>query len=119
MMLIPSGTAVRIHIAVGITDMRMGMDGLAILTERVLHKDPFSGHLFAFRGRKANLIKIAFRDCYGLCLFTQRLDQGGFVWPEADNRGGKLVLSSAQLSLLLKGIDWRVPERVWRPAAAG
>ncbi len=119
MMLLPTGSAVRIHIAAGITDMRKGMDGLAMLVENVLRADPFSGHLFAFRGRKANLIKIVFWDGNGLCLFTKRLDQGSFMWPQVDDRGGKVVLSSAQLSLLIEGIDWRAPERVWRPAAAG
>lgn len=117
MMLLPSG--VKVHIAAGVTDMRKGMDGLAMLVERVLREDPFSGHLFAFRGRKANLIKIVFWDGNGLCLFTKRLDQGSFVWPQTNDRGGQVMLSSAQLSMLLEGIDWRAPERVWRPATAG
>jgi transposase len=65
------------------------MDGLAMLVERVLREDPFSGHLFAFRGREANLIKIVFWDGKGLCLFTKRLDQGAFVWPQADDRGAR------------------------------
>lgn len=84
MMMLPGGTSVRIHIAAGVTDMRKGMDGLAMLVEGVLKEDPFSGHLFAFRGRKANLIKIVFWDGNGLCLFTKRLDQGGFIWPQAE-----------------------------------
>ena len=71
MMLVPSG--VRVHIALGVTDMRKGLDGLAMLVQEVLKQDPFSGHLFAFRGRKANLIKIVFWDGTGLCLFTKRL----------------------------------------------
>ncbi len=70
MMLVPSG--VRVHIALGVTDMRKGLDGLAMLVQGVLEQDPFSGHLFAFRGRKANLIKIVFWDGTGLCLFTKR-----------------------------------------------
>ena len=53
MMMLPSG--VRVHIAIGVTDMRKGLDGLAMLVQGVLAEDPFSGHLFAFRGRKANL----------------------------------------------------------------
>ncbi len=85
MMMLPSG--VKVHIAAGITDMRKGMDGLAMLVEAVLREDPFSGHLFAFRCRKANLIKIVFWDGNGLCLFTKRLDQGGFIWPQVDDRG--------------------------------
>lgn len=117
MMLLPTG--VRVHIALGFTDMRKGLDGLAMLVQGVLREDPFSGHLFAFRGRKANLIKIVFWDGNGLCLFSKRLDQGGFIWPQADDRGGKVVLTSAQLSMLIEGIDWRAPERRWRPAVAG
>jgi transposase len=92
MMMLPAG--VKVHIAAGVTDMRKGMDGLAMLVEAVLRADPFSGHLFAFRGRKANLIKIVFWDGNGLCLFTKRLDQGGFIWPQTDDHGGRVVLSS-------------------------
>ncbi len=117
MMLVPSG--VRVHIALGVTDMRKGLDGLAMLVQGVLEQDPFSGHLFAFRGRKANLIKIVFWDGTGLCLFTKRLEQGRFPWPSADEAGDTVALSSAQLSMLIEGIDWRAPERIWRPAVAG
>ena len=65
-MMLPTGASVKIHIAAGVTNMRKGMDGLAMLVEGVLKEDPFSGHLFAFRGRKANLIKIVFWDGNGL-----------------------------------------------------
>jgi transposase len=117
MMLVPAG--VKVHIALGVTDLRKGLDGLAMLVQEVLEEDPFSGHLFAFRGRKANLIKILFWDGTGLCLFTKRLEEGRFPWPGADEAGGTLALSSAQLSTLIEGIDWRAPERRWRPAVAG
>jgi transposase len=119
MMLLPTGANVRVHMAAGVTDMRKGLDGLAMLVQSVLRADPFSGHLFAFRGRKANLVKILFWDGNGLCLFTKRLDQGSFIWPQVDDRGGRVVLSAAQFALLIEGIDWRVPEQVWRPSAAG
>ena len=69
MILVPAG--VKVHIALGVTDMRKGLDGLAMLVQEVLEQDPFSGHLFAFRGRKANLIKIVYWDGTGLCLFTK------------------------------------------------
>ena len=72
---------VKVHLAYGYTDMRKGMDGLALLVQEVLQQDPFSGHLFVFRGRKANLIKIVFWDGTGLCLFTKRLEHGVFLWP--------------------------------------
>jgi transposase len=81
--------------------------------------DPFSGHLFVFRGRKANLIKIVYWDGTGLCLFTKRLEHGGFLWPSNVEPGGTLILTSAQLSMLIDGVDWRAPERQWRPAMAG
>ena len=117
MILVPAG--VRVHIALGVTDMRKGLDGLAMLVQGVLEQDPFSGHLFAFRGRKANLIKIVFWDGTGLCLFTKRLEDGRFPWPTAGESGNTVALTSAQLSMLIEGIDWRTPERTWRPAVAG
>jgi transposase len=117
MMLLPAG--VRVHIALGVTDLRKGLDGLAMLVQGVLEQDPFSGHLFAFRGRKANLVKILFWDGTGLCLFTKRLEEGRFPWPGAEETGDTLALSSAELLVLIEGVDWRAPERRWRPAVAG
>ena len=60
MTLLPQG--LKVHLAFGYTDMRKGIDGLSMLVQGVLRQDPFSGHLFVFRGRKANLIKIVFWD---------------------------------------------------------
>ena len=117
MTLLPAG--VKVHLAFGYTDMRKVIDGLALLVQEVLHQDPFSGHLFVFRGRKANLIKIVFWDGTGLCLFTKGLEQGLFLWPPNIEPGRTLALSSTQLAALLDGIDWRSPERPWRPAVAG
>jgi transposase len=117
MTLLPAG--VKVHLAFGYTDMRKGIDGLAMLVQRVLQLDPFAGHLFVFRGRKANLIKIVFWDGTGLCLFTKRLEHGVFLWPSNIESGATLKLSSAQLSMLIDGVDWRAPEQQWRPAAAG
>jgi transposase len=77
MMIVPAG--VKVHLALGYTDMRKGLDGLAMLVQQTLKQDPFSGHLFAFRGKKASMLKILFWDGNGLCLFTKRLDQGSFA----------------------------------------
>ncbi len=110
---------VKVHIALGVTDMRKGLDGLAMLVQEMLEQDPFSGHLFAFRGRKANLIKIVFWDGTGLCLFSKRLEEGRFPWPGAEAAGDTVALTSEQLSMLIEGVDWRAPERRWRPAVAG
>jgi transposase len=65
---------VKVHLALGFIDMPKGIDGLSMLVQGVLHQDPFTGHLFVFRGRtRANLIKIIFWDGTGFCLFTKRL----------------------------------------------
>lgn len=110
---------VRVHIAAGVTDLRKGLDGLAMLVQGVLRQDPFSGHLFAFRGTRANLVKVLCWDGTGLCLFTKRLETGGFAWPAADGAGDTVVLTPVQLSMLLEGIDWRAPERRLAPTLAG
>ncbi|MBM3565340.1 MAG: IS66 family insertion sequence element accessory protein TnpB [Alphaproteobacteria bacterium] len=117
MMLVPAG--VKVHLALGYTDLRKGLDGLAVLVERALEKDPFSGHMFVFRGKRADLIKILFWDGSGLCLFTKRLEDGRFTWPVTSEQETAVTLTAAQLSMLLEGFDWRRPERVWRPAVAG
>jgi transposase len=115
MMIVSAG--VKAHLALGYTDMRKGSDGLATLVQQTLKKDPFSGHLFAFRGKKVSILKILFWDGNRLCLFSTRLDQGGFVWPRKSEPGGTITLTPAQLAMLIEGIDWRTPERVWRPDA--
>ncbi|MGB7329595.1 MAG: IS66 family insertion sequence element accessory protein TnpB [Rubripirellula sp.] len=53
----------------------------------------------------------------GACLFTKRLERGWFVWPTASE--GKINLSRAQLAMLMEGIDWRMPQKTWRPAMVG
>jgi transposase len=111
----PHGT--RVWLAAGATDMRRGFDGLARQVQQVLGQDPFGGHLFVFRGRRGDLIKVLFWDGQGLCLFAKRLERGRFVWPQAKN--GVVTLSPAQLSMLLEGIDWRMPARSWHPEMAG
>lgn len=108
---LPSGT--HVWLVAGYTDMRKGFDGLAAHVQYQIDKDPFSGHLFVFRGRRGDRIKVLWWDGQGLCMFYKRLEQGRFVWPQAQN--GVIHLSSAQLSMLLEGIDWRTPMRTERP----
>ena len=90
---------------------------LATQAEQVLAEDPYSGHMFVFRGRRGDLLKIIWWDGQGACLFSRRLERGRFVWPAA--REGKVSLSPSQLSMLLEGIDWRTPQKTWRPLQAG
>jgi len=111
---LPSGT--RVWVAAGVTDMRKGMDGLAALVQTTLAENPFSGHIFVFRGRRGDLVKLVWFDGDGLCLFAKRLERGRFVWPQAAS--GTVALSAAQLSMLLEGIDWRRPVKTWRPEIA-
>jgi transposase len=106
-----------VWLAAGVTDMRKGFNGLSALAETVLEQDPFCGHLFVFRGRRGDLLKMIWFDGQGACLFSKRLEKGRFVWPSAAQ--GKVTLTPAQLSMLLEGIDWRAPERTWRPLRAG
>ena len=82
----------------------------------VLEQDPFEGHVFVFRGRRGDLIKLLWWDGDGLCLFAKRLERGRFIWPRADS--GTVSLTRAQLSMLLEGIDWRHPARTWKPDIA-
>ncbi len=97
--------------------MRKGFVGLSSLAGQVLRQDPYSGHLFVFRGRRGDLIKVIWWDGQGACLFSKRLERGRFVWPSS--RDGKLVIGAAQLAMLLEGIDWRMPQRTWRPLTVG
>lgn len=98
-----------VWLVAGITDMRNGFDGLSAQVHHRIQADPFSGHLFIFRGRKGDRIKVLWWDGDGLCLFAKRLERGRFIWPKAEE--GKVALSTAQLSMLLEGIDWRMPRR--------
>ena len=106
----------KIWIAAGVTDMRRGFQGLSAQVQTVLQQQPFSGHVFVFRGRRGDTIKVLWFDGDGLCLFIKRLERGRFIWPKA--RSGTIALSRAQLSMLLDGIDWRRPERTWTPQIA-
>jgi transposase len=111
---LPTGT--RIWLAAGITDMRRGFDGLAAIVQEHLAADPFGGHVFVFRGRRGDLVKLLWWDGDGLCLLAKRLERGRFIWPSAT--AGSVHLSGAQLAMLLEGIDWRRPSRTWQPVCA-
>ena len=104
---LPANT--RVWIAAGHTDMRKGFNGLAALAD-----NPYCGHVFVFRGRRGDIVKVLWFDGQGLVLLAKRLERGRFVWPQAS--AGRVSLTPAQLSMLLEGIDWRMPARTWQPA---
>jgi transposase len=109
-------TGAHVWIVAGVTDLRRGFTGLSALVETALQQDPFAGHLFVFRGRRGDLIKVLWWDGDGMCLFAKRLERGRFIWPQATE--GAVSLTRAQLSMLLEGIDWRRPARTATPQMA-
>jgi transposase len=86
-------------------DLRNGFDGLAAKAQQIIGADPFSGHLFLFRGKRGDYLKALYWDGTGLCLFAKRLEKGRFVWPPIVN--GSMTLTPGQLALLIEAMDWR------------
>ena len=108
---LPSGT--RIWIAAGVADLRRGFTGLSGMVQTALQENPFSGHVFVFRGWLGDLIKLLWWSGDGLCLFAKRLERGKFFWLQATS--GTVALTQAQFSMLLEGIDWRRPVSSYNP----
>jgi transposase len=116
--MIPIAPGTKVYLACRPVSMRYGFDGLAAQVAGLLNVDPFSGHLFLFRSKRSDYLKILYWDGTGLCLFAKRLETGRFVWPPITD--GAMVLTPAQLALLVEAIDWRrtvAPEPPRRPVA--
>ena len=99
----------RVYLACGATDMRKGMVGLAMLVQEGLAQNPYDGSLYAFRGRRGNLVKLLWHDGIGLCVLSKKLERGYFVWP---------MTGSGAVSLM-EGCEWRAPVQSRRPELAG
>ena len=117
--MIPSPSGTHVWLVAGKTDMRKRFDGLAAHVQTVLQENPVSGHVFVFRGRLGDRIKVLYWDGQGLCLFYKRLEKGTFTWPSS--KDGKVSITWTQFASLLEGMDWRLtralpqasaPERV-------
>ena len=115
--MIPVPSGVRVWIAAGHTDMRCGMNSLALRIQQALQRDPHVGDLYVFRGKSGKLIKIFWYDGLGASLYAKRLEKGRFVWPSTTE--GVVTITPGQLGYLLEGIDWRHPQHTWRPEVAG
>ncbi|MFK4048108.1 IS66 family insertion sequence element accessory protein TnpB [Roseomonas mucosa] len=115
--MIPVPSGVRVWLAVGYTDMRRGMNGLALQVQEALGRDPHAGDLYVFRGKRGDLLKILWHDGLGMSLYAKRLERGRFLWPTT--AGDVAPISAAQLAYMLDGIDWRNPQLTYRPQAAG
>jgi transposase len=108
--------AVRIFLATNPVDMRRQIDGLAALVSDVLSQDPFTGHVFVFRGRRADRVKVLVWDKNGFVLYYKRLEKSRFRFPDA--AAGCRELDSTALTLLLEGLDLELAARAprWYPA---
>lgn len=105
--------SVQIYLAAGVTDLRRSMDGLRGLVEQNLKRDVFSGHLFVFRNRRGDRLKILVWDRSGFWVLYKRLEKGTFAWPAAGATGA-VEMTAGDLQLLLAGVDpSRTRRRVW------
>ena len=95
---------VRAFVATGATDMRKGMNGLALQIQEGLKRDPHAGDVFIFRGRRGDLVKIVWHDGLGLSLYAKRLEQGAFQWPKITD--GVMRMTAVQLAALVAGMEW-------------
>lgn len=96
--------AVRIYVATGATDLRRSIDGLSGLVRERFDRDPLSGHLFLFRNRRGDRLKILVWDHSGFWVLYKRLEQGTFAWP-VDATDAPVEMHHRDLLLLLSGVD--------------
>jgi transposase len=97
---------VRIYVCLTPTDMRKSFDTLAAVVREGLGYDPLSGHLFVFRSRRGDRVKLLWWDRDGLTLYYRRLEKGTFRLPTTnDPQSRSIEVSSQELSLMLWGID--------------
>jgi transposase len=112
--------SVRVYVRIEATDMRKSFDGLEVVARSVMQQDPMSGHLLVFFNRRRTLVKVLYFDRNGWVVVAKRLCKGTFVLPTRDERG-VLVLESAELMMVLEGIDLSAARRRprWTPRATG
>jgi transposase len=107
-------SSTRIWLAVAPADMRCGFDRLAELARVVTGQDPLSGHLFLFRGRGGDRLKILYWDRDGYALWYKRLEEGTFKLPRVEGDATSVQLRASELAMLLDGIDLKSVRRVKR-----
>ena len=100
--MIPIPSGVRVWLATGSTDMRRGMNGLALQVQQALGRDPHVGDLYVFRGKRGDLVKILWHDGLGMSLYAKRLEKGRFVWPSLAD--GAVAISAAVAISTLRSI---------------
>lgn len=106
--------AVRIWLATAPADMRKSFDSLAELVRQHLHNDPFSGHVFVFRNRRSDRVKLLYWDEDGFVIVYKRLEAGTFRFPAVVDGQTGITLRAAELAMLLDGVDWQNAQRAKR-----
>ena len=113
--------SVRIWLCTEWADMRRGFDGLAEMVRQHLQNDPLSGHVFVFRNRRGDRVKLLYWDEDGYVIVYKRLERGTFRFPVAVEGRAGVSLRAAELAMLLDGVDWQNAKRsrrYRRPASA-
>ena len=116
--------AVRIWLCSQPVDLRRSFDGLAEMVRQHLQDDPLSGHVFVFRNRRSDRVKLLYWDDDGFVIVYKRLEEGSFRFPAAAEGQRGVTLRAAELAMLLDGVDWQNAKRSHRyrrpagPAAA-
>ncbi len=112
---------VRIFLCTRNADMRKSFDGLAQMVREFLSADPLSGHLFVFRNKRGDRVKLLYWDSDGLAIWYKRLEEGTFRFPVAPAAGQEVEIRAADLTMLLDGVDLESVQRrkrYRRPAPA-
>jgi transposase len=116
MLTLPS--SVRVYLAAGATDLRRSMDGLSAVVRDRLGLEPLSGHLFLFRNRRGDRLKVLAWEPSGFWLFYKRLERGTFAWP-VETEAGPFEMRASDLMVLLAGVDISATRRrKWYDSAA-
>jgi transposase len=101
--------SVKVYLCLVPADMRRGFDTLAQMAREVTDADPMSGHLFVFRSRRGDRIKILYWDRDGMALWYKRLEEGTFALPGGEHRS--MRISVAELTMILSGVEWSSARR--------
>jgi transposase len=103
--------AVRIWLACQPVDLRKSFDSLAEQVRQHLHLDPLCGHLFVFRNKRSDRVKLLYWDEDGFVIIYKRLEEGTFRWPAVTAGQASVTLRAAELAMLLDGLDWSKTQR--------
>ena len=105
-----SAPAPQVYLALGVTDLRNNIDGLALIVEKQFRLDPFSNSLFVFCNRRKDKIKILYWDKNGFWLYYRRLEEGHFQWPDRYDGKSNLAVTRQQLTWILDGLHLCEPD---------